>query len=54
MYFLFRFCLYRITEGIKVKIVVTEMDSLSVDTPEDLEKARIFYRRLQRAEKNKQ
>jgi 3-deoxy-manno-octulosonate cytidylyltransferase (CMP-KDO synthetase) len=40
--------------GIKIKIVVTELESLSVDTPEDLEKARIFFRRLQRAEKYKQ
>ena len=39
--------------GIKIKVVVTELESLSVDTPEDLEKARMFYRKLQRAEKNK-
>ena len=39
--------------GIKIKVVVTELESLSVDTPEDLEKARMYYRKLQRAEKNK-
>jgi 3-deoxy-manno-octulosonate cytidylyltransferase (CMP-KDO synthetase) len=39
--------------GIKIKIVVTELESLSVDTPEDLEKARMFYRKVQRADKNK-
>jgi 3-deoxy-manno-octulosonate cytidylyltransferase (CMP-KDO synthetase) len=39
--------------GFKIKIVVTELESLSVDTPEDLEKARMYYRRLQRTMKNK-
>jgi len=39
--------------GMKLKIVVTELDSLSVDTPEDLEKARAYYRKLQRTEKAK-
>jgi 3-deoxy-manno-octulosonate cytidylyltransferase (CMP-KDO synthetase) len=37
----------------KIKIVVTELESLSVDTPEDLERARLYYRKLLRAEKNK-
>jgi len=32
-----------IENGIKIKIVVTELDSIGVDTPEDLEKARTFY-----------
>ena len=32
-----------IENGIKIKIVVTELDSIGVDTPEDLEKARIYY-----------
>ncbi|NWF50712.1 MAG: 3-deoxy-manno-octulosonate cytidylyltransferase [Ignavibacteriaceae bacterium] len=31
--------------GIKIKVVVTEFDSFSVDTPEDLQKARIYYDR---------
>jgi 3-deoxy-manno-octulosonate cytidylyltransferase (CMP-KDO synthetase) len=39
--------------GFKIKIVVTELESISVDTPEDLERARRYYRRLQRAERNK-
>ncbi|MGE5679696.1 MAG: 3-deoxy-manno-octulosonate cytidylyltransferase [Bacillota bacterium] len=33
--------------GFKIKIVVTELESLSVDTPEDLERARFYYNRLQ-------
>lgn len=32
--------------GIKIKIVETDYDSLSVDTPEDLEKARNYYSRF--------
>jgi len=32
-----------IENGIKIKIVVTELDSIGVDTPEDLEKARTYY-----------
>jgi 3-deoxy-manno-octulosonate cytidylyltransferase (CMP-KDO synthetase) len=40
--------------GFKIKIVVTELESLSVDTPEDLERARMYYRKLQRADKNRQ
>jgi 3-deoxy-manno-octulosonate cytidylyltransferase (CMP-KDO synthetase) len=36
--------------GFKVKIVETEFDSFSVDTPEDLEKARIIYSKLKKIE----
>ncbi|MCH7973140.1 MAG: 3-deoxy-manno-octulosonate cytidylyltransferase [Bacteroidetes bacterium] len=32
--------------GIKIKVVVTEFDTLSVDTPDDLERARRFYNKL--------
>ncbi|MCH7827111.1 MAG: 3-deoxy-manno-octulosonate cytidylyltransferase, partial [Bacteroidetes bacterium] len=32
--------------GIKIKVVITEFDTLSVDTPEDLERARRFYNKL--------
>jgi len=32
--------------GMKIKIVVTEYETLSVDTPEDLEKARKYYRKI--------
>ncbi|MHB8580625.1 MAG: 3-deoxy-manno-octulosonate cytidylyltransferase [Ignavibacteriaceae bacterium] len=31
--------------GFKIKVVVTEYDNLAVDTPEDLERARIYYSR---------
>ncbi|MHB1686853.1 MAG: 3-deoxy-manno-octulosonate cytidylyltransferase [Ignavibacteriaceae bacterium] len=31
--------------GFKIKVVVTEYDNLAVDTPEDLERARIYYNR---------
>ncbi len=31
--------------GMKIKIVVTEYDNLAIDTPEDLERARIYYNR---------
>ncbi|HED08093.1 MAG TPA: 3-deoxy-manno-octulosonate cytidylyltransferase [Ignavibacteria bacterium] len=37
--------------GIKIKIVVTEFDTLSVDTPEDLERARRFYNKLLKTRK---
>jgi len=37
--------------GIKIKIVVTEYDTLSVDTPEDLERARRFYSKLIKSRK---
>ena len=36
--------------GFKVKIVETEFDSFSVDTPEDLEKARKIYSKFKRIE----
>ncbi len=32
--------------GFKIKVVVTEFENLAVDTPEDLERARIYYARL--------
>lgn len=32
--------------GMKIKIVVTEYDNLAIDTPEDLERARIYYNRF--------
>lgn len=32
--------------GMKIKIVVTEFESLSVDTPEDLDRARAYYNRF--------
>jgi 3-deoxy-manno-octulosonate cytidylyltransferase (CMP-KDO synthetase) len=32
--------------GIRIKIVETEFESLSVDTPEDLERARNFYKKM--------
>jgi len=38
--------------GYKIKIVETEFDSISVDTPEDLEKARLYYKKLKRKEEN--
>lgn len=36
--------------GFRIKIVETEFDSFSVDTPEDLEKARKIYSRLKKIE----
>ena len=36
--------------GFKIKIVETEYDSFSVDTPEDLEKARRIYSKLKKIE----
>ena len=36
--------------GFKIKIVETEFDSFSVDTPEDLEKARKIYSKLKKIE----
>jgi len=30
----------------KIKIVVTEYDNIAVDTPEDLERARMYYKRI--------
>jgi len=37
--------------GIKIKVVVTEFDSLSIDTPKDLELARKFYERFSKSNK---
>ncbi len=31
--------------GFKIKVVITEYDNLAVDTPEDLDRARMFYNR---------
>jgi len=39
--------------GIKIKVVETEFDSISVDTQEDLKRARTFYKWLQKREKEK-
>lgn len=39
--------------GIKIKVVVTEYDSLSIDTPKDLELARKFYEKFSKSNKNK-
>ena len=39
--------------GFKIKIVETEYDSFSVDTPEDLEKARKIYSKLKKIESEK-
>lgn len=36
--------------GMKIKIVVTDYESMSVDTPEDLHKARLYYKSLHRHE----
>jgi 3-deoxy-manno-octulosonate cytidylyltransferase (CMP-KDO synthetase) len=33
--------------GMKIKVVETEFESLAVDTPQDLERARVYCRRLQ-------
>jgi len=38
--------------GMKIKIVVTEFDSMSVDTPDDLKRARTYYNWLQKRKKN--
>jgi len=37
--------------GFKMKIVVTDFDSLSVDTPKDLEIARKFYEKNIKSER---
>jgi 3-deoxy-manno-octulosonate cytidylyltransferase (CMP-KDO synthetase) len=34
--------------GIKIKVVVTSYDSLAVDTPDDLKRARLLYSRLRK------
>jgi len=38
-------------KGIKIKVVVTKFDSLSVDTPEDLKKAKKFFEKRIRGKK---
>lgn len=35
--------------GFKIKVVVTEYENLAVDTPEDLERARLYYKRLRKS-----
>ncbi len=37
--------------GYKIRVVVTDLDSLSVDTPEDLTNARNFYKKIQKLKK---
>jgi 3-deoxy-manno-octulosonate cytidylyltransferase (CMP-KDO synthetase) len=37
--------------GIKIKVVLTDLESISVDTPEDLQRARAYYRMILRGEK---
>ena len=39
--------------GMKIKVVETEHDSISVDTQDDLKRARTFYKWLQKQEKEK-
>ena len=39
--------------GIKIKVVETEFDSISVDNQEDLKRARTYYQWLQKREKEK-
>ena len=39
--------------GFKIKIVVTEKESLSIDTPADLELARKYHRKIINLNKNK-
>ncbi|MGB5287347.1 MAG: 3-deoxy-manno-octulosonate cytidylyltransferase, partial [Ignavibacteriaceae bacterium] len=39
--------------GMKIKVVETEYDSISVDTQEDLKRARTYYKWLQKKEKEK-
>jgi 3-deoxy-manno-octulosonate cytidylyltransferase (CMP-KDO synthetase) len=39
--------------GIKIKVVETEFDSISVDNQEDLKRARTYYKWLQKREKEK-
>ncbi len=34
--------------GFKIKVVVTNYESLAVDTPEDLKRARLYYSKMQR------
>jgi 3-deoxy-manno-octulosonate cytidylyltransferase (CMP-KDO synthetase) len=37
--------------GMKIKVVVTEYESISVDTPEDLERARNYYKLISKGKK---
>ncbi len=37
--------------GMKIKVVVTEYESISVDTPEDLERARKYYKLISKGKK---
>jgi 3-deoxy-manno-octulosonate cytidylyltransferase (CMP-KDO synthetase) len=39
--------------GMRIKVVETEYDSISVDTQEDLKRARTYYKWLQKREKEK-
>ena len=39
--------------GMRIKVVETEYDSISVDTQEDLKRARTYYKWLQKGEKEK-
>jgi 3-deoxy-manno-octulosonate cytidylyltransferase (CMP-KDO synthetase) len=41
-----------IENGIKIKVVETEYESFSIDTPEDLKKARKFYEKLNQINKH--
>jgi 3-deoxy-manno-octulosonate cytidylyltransferase (CMP-KDO synthetase) len=34
-------------KGINIKVVVTELDTIGVDTPEDLKRARAYYTWMQ-------
>ncbi len=35
-----------IENGVKIKVVETEFESFSIDTPEDLKKARMYYKKI--------
>jgi len=34
--------------GFKIKVVVTEYENLAVDTPDDLDRARLYYKRIRK------
>lgn len=34
--------------GLKIKVVVTEFENIAVDTPEDLERARFYYKKIRK------
>jgi 3-deoxy-manno-octulosonate cytidylyltransferase (CMP-KDO synthetase) len=38
--------------GVKIKVVVTEYENLAVDTPDDLERARLYYENFIKGENN--